>query len=92
MKLFEPIAMLSGLMLAGAVLAGDMTDGQVRERIVEESVAAHAGSCACPGDYDVIIRACGARSSQDKAGDKVVCYPHEISDRQVREYRVRHNL
>ena len=84
--------MLSGLMLAGAALAGDMSDGQVRERIIEESVDAHAGTCACPDDYDTNGRACGDRSSQNKPGDKAVCYPHEISDRQVREYRARHHL
>jgi hypothetical protein len=93
LKLLNPIALLSGLLLAGSALAGDMSDGQVRERIVEESVAAHAGSCACPDDYDAIGHACGSRSAQVKAGgDKVVCYPHEISDQQVREYRARHHI
>ena len=93
MKLLNTIAMLGGLLLGGAALAGDMTDGQVRERIVEESADAHAGSCACPEDYDAVGRACGARSAQGKpGGDKVVCYPHEISDQQVREYRARHHL
>ncbi len=93
MKLLNTIAMLSGLLLAGAALAGEMTDGQVRERIVEESADAHAGSCACPEDYDAVGRACGARSDQGKpGGDKVVCYPHEISDEQVREYRARHHI
>ena len=92
MKLLNTIAILGGLLLAGPALAGDMTDGQVRERIVEESVAAHAGSCACPDEFDAISRAC-ARSAQGKSGgEKVVCYPHEISDQQVREYRMRHHL
>lgn len=91
MRLHKPIAALSGLMLAGAAWGTEMTDQQVRERIVRESVASYSGSCACPDNTDAAGRRCGARSAHRKpGGEKPICYPHEVSDQQVRDYRARH--
>jgi hypothetical protein len=78
-------------MLAGAAWAGEMTDEQVRESVVRESVASYSGSCACPENTDAAGRRCGARSAYSKPGGaKPICYPHEVSDEQVREFRQRH--
>jgi hypothetical protein len=91
LRLHKPIAALTGLMLAGAAWAGEMTDEQVRESVVRESVASYSGSCACPENTDAAGRRCGARSAYSKPGGaKPICYPHEVSDEQVREFRQRH--
>jgi hypothetical protein len=91
LRLHKPIAALSGLMLAGAAWAVEMTDEQVREQIVRESVGSYAGSCACPDNTDSAGRRCGARSAYSKPGGaRPICYTHEVSDQQVRQFRQRH--
>ena len=91
MRLHKPIAALSGLMLAGATWASEMTDSEVRDRIVRESVASYSGSCACPENIDAAGRRCGARSAYSKPGGaRPICYSHDVTDEQVREFRSRH--
>jgi hypothetical protein len=91
LRLHKSIAAFSGLMLAGAALAAEMTDDAVRERIVRDSVASYSGSCACPENTDSAGRRCGQRSAHSKPGGaKPICYTHEVSDEQVREFRKRH--
>jgi hypothetical protein len=82
------MAAFSGLMLAGGAWSAEMTDEQVRERIVRESVASYAGSCACPESTDAAGRRCGKRSAHSRPGGaKPICYTHEVSDEQVRAFR-----
>lgn len=91
MRLHKSIAAFSGLMLAGGAWAAEMTDEQVRERIVRASVKSYSGSCACPESTDAAGRRCGERSAHSKPGGaKPICYVHEVSDQQVREFRQRH--
>ena len=91
MRLHKSIAVFSGLMLAGSAWTAEMTDEQVRERIVRDSVTSFSGSCACPESTDAAGRRCGERSAHSKPGGvKPLCYTHEVSDQQVREFRQRH--
>jgi hypothetical protein len=91
LRLHKPIAALSGLMLAGGAWANDMTDEQVREVFVRESVASYSGQCPCPYSNDAKGDPCGARSAWSKSGGKkLICFTHEVSDQQVREFRQRH--
>jgi hypothetical protein len=91
LRLHKPIAALSGLMLAGAAWAGETTVEQVREQIVRASVASYSGSCACPYSNDAAGDPCGARSAWSKKGGKtIVCFAHEVTDEQVRQFRQRY--
>lgn len=70
-----------------------LSDGQVRQRMIRESLAAYPGPCPCP--YNVMRngRACGGRSAYSRPGGySPLCYPSDISDRMVEEYRRRHGL
>jgi hypothetical protein len=88
LRLHKSIAAFSGLMLAGGALAAEMTDDAVRERIVRDSVAAYPGNCPCPYNTDRAGRRCGERSAHSKPGGaKPICYSHEVSDQQVRDFR-----
>jgi hypothetical protein len=78
-------------MLAGAAWGGEMTDEQVREQIVRTSVASYSGKCACPYSNDADGNPCGARSSWSKpGGPKLICFEHEVTDKQVGEFRQHH--
>ena len=66
------------------------SDAEVRERIVEESVAAYPGNCACPYNTDRAGRTCGGRSAWSRRGGAApICYASEVTDEQVRAWRAR---
>ena len=91
MRLHKSIAAFSGLMLAGAALAAEMSDDAVRESIVRDSVAAYPGNCPCPYNTDRAGRSCGERSAWSRGGGySPICYTREVTDEQVREFRLRH--
>jgi hypothetical protein len=67
-----------------------LTDAQIRERIIEDSMRGYPGNCPCPQNRDRTGRQCGARSAWSKPGGYTpICFPDEISDEKVREYRER---
>lgn len=82
------------LLPAQATLAKDaLSDGQVRQQMIRDSLAAYPGPCPCP--YNVMRngRACGGRSAYSRPGGySPRCYPSDISDRMVEEYRRKHGL
>ncbi len=67
-----------------------MSDAEIREMMVRGSVASHPGKCACPDDTMSNGRRCGGRSAYSRGGgDAPICYPSEVSDEDVVEYRRR---
>lgn len=85
--------MAIGLLMAVAVAAMEpkrLTDSQIRDRIVAESLASYPGNCPCPYNTDRAGRSCGARSAWSKPGGRSpICYAKEVTEEQVRQYRVR---
>lgn len=73
-----------------------LTDQQIRETIVRESVAAYLSSgrpCACPYNSMRNGAACGGRSAYSKPGGaSPLCYPRDVSDSMVREWKRRHGV
>ena len=73
-----------------AVAAGRLSDSQIRDRIVAESLASYPGNCPCPYNTDRAGRKCGTRSAWSKPGGRApICYAKEVSDEQVRQFRLR---
>jgi hypothetical protein len=88
-KLITALALI--LILAGNSAWGrePLSDAQVREAINKESVAAYLATghpCACP--YNV------ARNGPERicrpGGASPLCYPKDVSDELVAEWRRRH--
>ena len=70
-----------------------VTDAQVRALIIQESHRSYSGNCPCPENVDRAGHRCGGRSAWSRAGGaKPFCYPNEVSDDQVKQYRQAHSL
>jgi hypothetical protein len=68
--------------------AEPLSDAQIRARIIERSLRDYPGNCPCPYNTDRAGRSCGKRSAWSRAGGLTpTCYPDEISDARVRDYR-----
>ena len=70
------------------------SDDQVRQEIIKESVTRYkvAGRpCACPYDLARNGAECGGRSAYSRPGGAApLCYPRDVSDAMVTDWRRRH--
>jgi hypothetical protein len=68
-----------------------LSDAQVRSILIEESIAAYPGNCPCPYSTARNGTRCGRRSAYSREGGaEPLCYPKDVSDSMVKEYRDAH--
>ena len=66
------------------------TDEEIRQAIIQESIAKYRGTCPCPYSRDRAGRECGRRSAYSKPGGaSPLCYPKDVTQKMVDEYRKR---
>ena len=65
-------------------------DAEIRLLLIEESRASYDGNCPCPEDRTVNGRRCGRLSAYvRKGGEAPLCYPADVTNDMVEEYRLR---
>lgn len=76
---------------AGAAMAASqLSDAEVRRRIIQQSIAAYPGPCACPYNVKRNGKPCGTASAYSKPGGRSpLCYERDVTAAMVREYRAR---
>jgi hypothetical protein len=63
-------------------------DDEIRKTIIAASIASYRGNCPCPYNVDRAGRQCGARSAYSRPGGaSPLCYPSDVSQKMVDEYR-----
>lgn len=77
----------------GAVFAqtkSKPTDLEIKQLLIKQSIAAYSGSCPCPYSVDRAGRSCGRRSAYSRPGGAApLCYPQDVTQKMVDEYRKR---
>lgn len=67
------------------------TDDEIKQEIIRESIAAYPGTCACPYSVDRAGHRCGRRSAYSRPGGYApLCYPKDVTNEMVQEYRKKH--
>src|SRR6266568_6374766 len=91
------ITALAALLIlsSGATLAREpLSDAQVRDAIIKESIAAYLATghpCACPYNIARNGSQCGGRSAYSRPGGaEPLCYPRDVSDGMVADWRRTH--
>lgn len=65
-----------------------INDEQIKQRIIEESIAAYPGTCACPFNQARNGSRCGKRSAWSKAGGySPICYASEVTPEMIKAWR-----
>lgn len=65
-----------------------VSDAQVKQKIIEESIAAYPGPCACPFNQARNGSSCGKRSAWSKPGGyDPVCYADEVTPEMIKAWR-----
>lgn len=60
----------------------------IKQKIIKESIESYPGNCPCPYNTASNGSRCGKRSAYNRAGGYApLCYPEDVSDRMVREYK-----
>lgn len=76
-----------------ALTRSSLSDTEIRDRIVQESIRGYPGNCPCPYNLTRNGSRCGGRSAYSRPGGaSPICYPNDVSDEQVRQYRKRNGL
>jgi hypothetical protein len=66
-----------------------LTTAQMKQIIIEESIASYSGNCPCPYNSARNGSRCGKRSAYNRRGGYApLCYPEDVTDEMVKEYRV----
>lgn len=69
-----------------------LSDEQVKQKIIESSISAYPGPCACPYNSMRNGRACGGRSAWSKAGGySPICYKEEVTKAMITRWRANHS-
>lgn len=88
------VAMLLILAASSAIAREALTDAQVRDAIIKESVASYLATghpCACPYNLARNGSQCGGRSAYSRPGGaSPLCYPKDVSDGMVADWRRTH--
>ena len=68
-----------------------LSDDRVRQRIMQESQASYSGRCVCQYQTkDSNGHSCKGRHEVIKALPKPVCYPSQVTDEMLSDWRQRH--
>lgn len=73
--------------------AGGISDAEARDQIIKESVATHQADgnpCACPYNVMADGRECGGFSAYSRPGGTApLCYPKDVTDAAILQWRQR---
>ena len=69
-----------------------LSDDAIRKTLIQNSIASYPGRCPCPYNAASNGSRCGKRSAYSRPGGYApLCYPKDISDAQVKQYRQKLN-
>ncbi|WP_028694761.1 hypothetical protein [Pseudomonas cremoricolorata] len=92
-SLLSLAVLLAALATPAIALQGPVSNDQVAQRIIDQSIAAYPGPCACPYNRARNGSSCGRRSAYSRAGGyDTLCYREDVSDEDIQAYRQRHEL
>lgn len=70
-----------------------ISDDQIRQKLIEQSIASYSGTCACPFNVARNGSRCGGRSAWSRPGGAApLCFPDDVTDKMVADYRRQHHL
>lgn len=88
----KKLLFLIGLCLSFGAEAkqGAENTAAVKRKIIQQSIESYPGNCPCPYNTARNGSRCGKRSAYSRAGGYApLCYPEDVSERMVREYKGR---
>lgn len=88
----KKLILLAGLCVAFGAEAKQSSQSveAIKQKIIQQSIENYPGNCPCPYNTASNVSRCGKRSAYNRAGGYApLCYPEDVSDRMVKEYKGR---
>ena len=88
----KKLILLAGLCVAFGAEAKQSSQSveAIKQKIIQQSIQNYPGNCPCPYNTASKGSRCGKRSAYNRAGGYApLCYPEDVSDRMVKEYKGR---
>ena len=88
----KKILLFIGLTLTCGVDAKQpaQSDEAIKQKIIQQSIQTYSGNCPCPYNTARNGSRCGKRSAYNRVGGAApLCYPEDVSDRMVKEFKGR---
>jgi hypothetical protein len=88
----KKLILLAGLCVAFGAEAKQSSQSveAIKQKIIQQSIENYPGNCPCPYNTASNGSRCGKRSAYNRAGGYApLCYPEDVSDRMVKEYKER---
>lgn len=88
----KKLLLLAGLCVAFGAEAKQSSQSveAIKQKIIQQSIENYPGNCPCPYNTASNGSRCGKRSAYNRAGGYApLCYPEDVSDRMVKEYKGR---
>ena len=88
----KKLILLAGLCVAFGAEAKQSSQSveAIKQKIIQQSIENYPGNCPCPDNTASNGSRCGKRSAYNRAGGYApLCYPEDVSDRMVKEYKGR---
>lgn len=71
----------------------EMSDQQITDVLVKGSVSSFTGNCPCPYSKDKETgKTCGDNSEYIKAPGELLCYPDDVTQREIFEFRAKNRI
>lgn len=82
------LAMSSFLFSSLSLASCELNDREVKQRIIDESISGHPGTCACPFNIARDGSQCGGRSAWSRPGGNTpICFQDEVTEKMMMEWR-----
>ncbi|MDM1285598.1 hypothetical protein [Acinetobacter indicus] len=88
----KKLILLAGLCVAFGAEAKQSSQSieAIKQKIIQQSIENYPGNCPCPYNTASNGSRCGKRSAYNHVGRYApLCYPEDVSDRMVKEYKGR---
>lgn len=88
----KKLILLAGLCVAFGAEAKQSSQSieAIKQKIIQQSIENYPGNCPCPYNTASNGSRCGKRSAYNRVGGYApLCYPEDVSDRMVKEYKRR---
>lgn len=88
----KKLILLAGLCVAFGAEAKQSSQSveAIKQKIIQQSIENYPGNCPCPYNTASNGSRCGKRSAYNRAGGYApLCYPEDVSNRMVKEYKGR---
>lgn len=86
----KKLILLAGLCVAFGAEAKQSSQSieAIKQKIIQQSIENYPRNCPCPYNTASNGSRCGKRSAYNRVGGYApLCYPEDVSDRMVKEYK-----